>query len=49
MAEKDLANMPLEELKAYCDELAMKLDEAQWFLRNRLMCYARGKYKEEKP
>lgn len=35
MKEKDFANMPLDELKAYCEKLQKELDTAQWFLRNR--------------
>ncbi len=35
MAEKDFANMPIEELEAYCEEIQKELDTAQWFLRSR--------------
>lgn len=35
MNEKDFANMPLDELEAYCEDLQKELDTAQWFLRSR--------------
>ncbi len=34
MTEREFAQMPIEELKAYCDELKKNLGTAQWSLRN---------------
>ena len=35
MTEKDFANMPIEDLEAYCKEKQKELDKALWVLKNR--------------
>lgn len=36
MTERKFAEMSIEELKKYCEELEKKLVKAQWFLQNKI-------------